>query len=807
MTTPEQLQFDANLDLLFTINLEGMDPAATRDWLNTKEEIRTEYREAVEQGATSKYYKNLAESMAKSLPGITNGALSAAAAFQKGDNISGAAAIMDICSSVIPIFASLAGPEGAVVGQFVGAIFSCVGHILAFFEPKQPSLEGKIQKMLDHSQSEEQIRLLAGIGHSINTYATDLKKIAMGVHKFEQNALSGTVALTTNSATVTGTGTTFKTLGFGELLMFDSDTSQKLYEVDEITSDTSLKLRAPYSGASTATSPVKHLVRKIVKRSVKDILEMPLGTEDQVDQFEVAMTSLTKGLNRIQQRTDVAAFNNWTVAGYLEREENQIKEGWTEVLGVWCQIYNDLLNANMVLKCLATPKTIHDQRAKVEPGTGPLAEPTRAKCHDLLVELEGVIEDLGGAWTSDAAEALKVLNKVTSVAKERGLYAHLGYYNNGFVLYVAVRSRSSQNKLNWEYKKNTGWLKKISINVPMKEKGSFVPRYEVLTYEEDPGVIRRHRLDSVDGSLEDSDTVIQPRQDRGEEFLREQVGVMSIMRTTVESVSLHQQHREEFLDVCGIPIGEGHIGTGNTEPVTLVSIACHAHGPNPYSYLNVYTMGKPGASTRINCEPHWSLSNDIRSVIHPPRALPDDPDADAMADAAATPNGVHLLGQKTNITYGGDRKGNINFVFVGHSFGTVPGPDQWSGYSGIEVDPYYLWVFGKSGIACVTHASVAKFIQGKISQPTWIYHDFDKSLWEAGSPPPVFSLSPCIDGTLTACLRNNEIHTADYKIDRESRRIKTSNWIKRGGQGVQVVKMPIPCWSLFESLKATLSAV
>jgi len=37
-------------------------------------------------------------------------------------------------------------------------------------------------------------------------------------------------------------------------------------------------------------------------------------------------------------------------------------------------------------------------------------------------------------------------------------------------------------------------------------------------------------------------------------------------------------------------------------------------------------------------------------------------------------------------------------------------------------------------------------------------------------------------------------------------RINIDPWVKLGGQAYQVQKLAIPCWSLFESLKAKLSA-
>ncbi len=69
--------------------------------------------------------------------------------------------------------------------------------------------------------------------------------------------------------------------------------------------------------------------------------------------------------------------------------------------------------------------------------------------------------------------------------------------------------------------------------------------------------------------------------------------------------------------------------------------------------------------------------------------------------------------------YGGVRDGNYIHVAAWANYGTVEGPEKWKTYNGIEVDPYFLWVFGKGGIACATHASVIKARQGKIKKPSW----------------------------------------------------------------------------------------
>src|SRR5579862_8909607 len=156
MPTPEEEQLNANIELLLAVQFEGMSPVARQNLMDSMQDIRDEYQQAVELGKTSKYYKDVGESIAKSLPTLVKGAYSAVQAFEKGDYISGSAAIMDMCASLIPVFASVASAAGPA-GALIGALFSVVGRILSFFAPKQASLEEKSEKMLDDQQSEAQV--------------------------------------------------------------------------------------------------------------------------------------------------------------------------------------------------------------------------------------------------------------------------------------------------------------------------------------------------------------------------------------------------------------------------------------------------------------------------------------------------------------------------------------------------------------------------------------------------------------------------------------------------------------------------
>ena len=783
MPTPEEEQLNANIELLLKLQMKGMDGYRKMKLQNSIADIKTEYQAAVQKyeekvkkGEDAKYYKDLADSIAKAVPNLVKGLYSAVGAFDKGDYITGTAALMDICASVIPVFTALfsaTGPQGALVG----ALFSLVGQILSFFAPKQPSLEEKIQKMLDHQQSETQVIALGGFTHSVSSYSYTLRTKSMGEHKMEKPvALAGTVSLTPGSKTVTGTATTFKKkAAAGQWLTFDFDASGTAYKIDVITSDISLTLTTAYKGEAAATSALKRMSRTTVKRSIDEILEMPLTTEDEADDFLGEMAELKWGLREEKGKLDVPVFKNWEASAYLERAENQKKEGWPEVLGVWCQTYTDLLSANMMLSGLADPKTL-DRRIKetqVTNDQSPLVKAVRKECHNALIKLKALLRHLRNSWEGDYKEMLKVAENITPAARERGLYAHVGYWDGMAhnILYIAAGT-GSKDSIKWDYKKNTAWMSSISIHVPSAEKDSFTPKYELLVCEQAPNRIGRHTLDSITGHLADGAPVIEPRYNGG----------------------------ERFLDVSAMAINEGLIGIDfSTHPKTLVSLAIEDNGPN--YYVNLYTLDKDNKSTRVNWQPGIAGTRVIRDLYLPPTTLPDDPDAGALADANANPPGPPLVSGKTNVIYGGVRNANHLWVLAWNAWATVEGPQNWSGYNGIEIDPYYVWLFGKGGIACATHASMIKCRQGKIKAPTWIYHDFDKQFKQ----PEVKSLSPCVDGTLLVAMLD-KIYTADYKIDRSKGRVLTSSWVERGGNARQVIKMPIPCWPVLESLKANLQA-
>jgi hypothetical protein len=86
-------------------------------------------------------------------------------------------------------------------------------------------------------------------------------------------------------------------------------------------------------------------------------------------------------------------------------------------------------------------------------------------------------------------------------------------------------------------------------------------------------------------------------------------------------------------------------------------------------------------------------------------------------------------------------------------------------------------------------------------------------------------MSPCQDGTIYASIYNRTVtrsnaggrwlfqahdrlssYTTTYNIDLKAGRLNVAPWDECFGAAEHVQKIPIPCWSLFESLDADLKA-
>src|SRR5215469_10537184 len=73
---------------------------------------RQEAKQLAADDKRRKEFEKNTENLAKALPNITKGTLAAIAAFQKGDAITGSAAVMDIFASLAPMLGTISAAGG-----------------------------------------------------------------------------------------------------------------------------------------------------------------------------------------------------------------------------------------------------------------------------------------------------------------------------------------------------------------------------------------------------------------------------------------------------------------------------------------------------------------------------------------------------------------------------------------------------------------------------------------------------------------------------------------------------------------------
>jgi hypothetical protein len=214
--------------------------------------------------------------------------------------------------------------------------------------------------------------------------------------------------------------------------------------------------------------------------------------------------------------------------------------------------------------------------------------------------------------------------------------------------------------------------------------------------------------------------------------------------------------------------------------------------------LEAYTWNKEDAKTfkRIDWRPGTEPKMVQIRVAMPLATLSDDPDRDQMPES---------LLRGGSILYGTLEGSTDIFIWTNNAQNTVRIPH--SAYSGIAVDPYFLWMYGRDGFACATHASVMSCINKKRSMPLWL-----NPLTLSQNIAPVLDLSSCEDGTLLVSSPDS-LSTAVYHVDfktasmPEGGRLSVEPWDTFPGAAgaAQVQKLPIFGWPLIESLMAAVS--
>lgn len=194
-----------------------------------------------------------------------------------------------------------------------------------------------------------------------------------------------------------------------------------------------------------------------------------------------------------------------------------------------------------------------------------------------------------------------------------------------------------------------------------------------------------------------------------------------------------------------------------------------------------------------------------------------------------------VLNKPDRILYGGCLSPEI-YVCWQEKAGYVGAP--WGDYQGLAVDAHHLWAFEHERIACATHASILRCLNGEIGKPEWIEYRADQLLYtdeyhkrknEVRQLPPlkgIVDLGACDDGTIVASIftrsvitrsyggrsvhtyaetiDRNALYTGRYAIDPGSAALSVS-WEKIGATtGNRLQKTPVFCWDALLGLISML---
>jgi hypothetical protein len=128
------------------------------------DELEAKYGDLKAQAQSDADAKRAMEAVAKGIPALSKGIISAVQGFQKNDPFAGAAGVIDAVSAVITTAATISGAAGPP-GAIVGAILSVVSMIVKLFSAQKParSLEEKLEEMIRNLNGETKLQLLATV--------------------------------------------------------------------------------------------------------------------------------------------------------------------------------------------------------------------------------------------------------------------------------------------------------------------------------------------------------------------------------------------------------------------------------------------------------------------------------------------------------------------------------------------------------------------------------------------------------------------------------------------------------------------
>jgi len=476
----------------------------------------------------------------------------------------------------------------------------------------------------------------------------------------------------------------------------------------------------------------------------------------------------------------VTRFGN--VMNWLKEPKNHTLDLWPVILSAACNAWADMMSAALTLLSLVHTDQLQDQYEKAKKLTD--SEKT-GQTEFALMKLQASVIGRLLLLKADNKIVMKKLDALVEAAQNRGMFWQIADNKEGSLYFG---TNISQGKFTYL---NNSEYKRIAVAVTRKDIDSPDPTYYVLNVEV--------------------------------------WGYGKYDRTYIAEVKSPYQaaHHLQLLD------GNGHDAAFRSLSDIWAEPGSEPSKPNE---LWVYTAKDKvitgyrvngGENKATNTGYSVTLKAKVASVrvIRDAQSFLDDPD-----NAPGILTGVEFF------VYGGLARENSEiYVDAGNGrAGYVPSP--WGGYDGIGVDRHYLWVFGSGGLACATHASVMRCLNEKKGTPRWMGHFPNHLLYEGNQNPTprpdpkpllgLVDLCPCEDGTLVAALYKrtvvkksyggksmyhyyefvdyNGLYSAVYYTDLEKGKIEVE-WTKIPSvTGVRVQKVPVFCWSLFESLPAML---
>jgi hypothetical protein len=649
-------------------------------------ELRSEYEKELQivEGLSKddkrrKEFEKHTENLAKALPNITKGTLAAITAFQKGDAITGSAAVMDICASLAPMLGALSA-AGGPPGMLVGAIFAMVGQILSFFAPKSESLTSQIETLMRKLQAEEVDQKIKAVHKNITNYASALR-IATG--------------------------------------------------------------------------------------RISMALDQP-GLQTRV------IVQILKDFNPIDGSTIT---DYWQVTEWLEEELNQNQDRWPIILAAVCQAYTDLLVTVITIFSLISTDKMRARFDEAEKLPPEQKQEVRKQLTKLLgIAIARLIEY--GAINAINWETLK---RLISVAQSRGMLWYNGFGKGP--LYAGTNIRQGR------FEKLADESKRMAVAVSRKDMAEPNPLYHVFLLE--PG---------------------------GRTYYKD-------ISSPYKYAGLFQELKCDASSLHALTDIWATTGAAHNDKTDVLFYSAKDKAIRGFVLSKDKKVHQSGYVRDVK-----SNLVSVR-VVHNPKSFVDDPDE--AAELSSVLKGIDYL------VYGGLENSSAIYADGAGKEGYVRSP--WGSYSGLGVDQHYLWVFKSRGFACATHASVMRCLRGKSQEPRWMEHcpkellydksyDRDQSKVKLPEDPllGLVDLCPCDDGTLAAAMYTrsveeraihtgtvpayvyefidtNAVYSAVYHTDLKNGTIAVE-WTKIGGENlaVRVQKLPVFCWSLIESLTATL---